>query len=211
MGPMMDPMMTTAAADAAAPSGESKPAPGELALVQAFINTLDPRPGIEELSTPAALKSWLIARGLMNRTERISENDLRHAKEVREALRDLLAADAEHALKPASAQTLSRAARGAQLLVQFTPDGSATFAPVASGVDEALGRLLAITTLAMVDGSWQRLKICADDTCRWAFFDYSKNYSRNWCSMASCGNRDKARRFRSRQKPRARSGPARGR
>ncbi|MDQ6780296.1 MAG: CGNR zinc finger domain-containing protein [Candidatus Eremiobacteraeota bacterium] len=199
------------ATDTAQQSGESKPAPGELALVQSFINTLDPRPGREELSSAAALKAWLIDRGLMNRTERISENDLRHAKDVREALRDLLSADAEHALKPASAQTLSRAARGAQLLVQFKPDGSATFAPVASGVDEAMGRLLAITTLAMLDGSWQRLKICGDDTCRWAFFDYSKNYSRNWCSMASCGNRDKARRFRERQKPKARSARARGR
>lgn len=207
----MESLVTAAAAEAAPQSGESKPAPGDLAQVQAFINTLDPRPGKEELSSPAALKAWLTERGLMNRTERISENDLRHAKEVREALRDLLSADAEHALKPASAQTLSRAARGAQLLVQFKPDGSATFAPVASGVDEAMGKLLAIATLAMVDGSWQRLKICGDDTCRWAFFDYSKNYSRNWCSMASCGNRDKARRFRSRQRPKGRSNPARGR
>jgi predicted RNA-binding Zn ribbon-like protein len=33
------------------------------------------------------------------------------------------------------------------------------------------------------------------------FFDRSKNHSSCWCSMESCGNRAKARRFRQKRAP----------
>lgn len=40
-----------------------------------------------------------------------------------------------------------------------------------------------------------RVGQCADDRgCGWLFFDSSRNHSRRWCSMESCGNRAKARR-----------------
>ena len=44
-----------------------------------------------------------------------------------------------------------------------------------------------------------RFKVCGAASCRWLFFDTSKNCSRRWCDMATCGNRAKARRFRQRQ------------
>jgi predicted RNA-binding Zn ribbon-like protein len=40
---------------------------------------------------------------------------------------------------------------------------------------------------------------CKSDTCRWVFLDTSKNHSRRWCDMKTCGNRMKARRFQARQ------------
>jgi predicted RNA-binding Zn ribbon-like protein len=52
---------------------------------------------------------------------------------------------------------------------------------------------------AMADGSWYRLKSCRKDSCRWAFYDRSRNRSRSWCSMSVCGNRMKATRFRERR------------
>jgi predicted RNA-binding Zn ribbon-like protein len=63
---------------------------------------------------------------------------------------------------------------------------------------EALGRLLAIVHRAVVEGTWQRMKVCPADDCRWAFYDHSKNRSGKWCSMAECGNRMKARAYRAR-------------
>ncbi|NJO33468.1 MAG: hypothetical protein HC869_10290 [Rhodospirillales bacterium] len=39
-----------------------------------------------------------------------------------------------------------------------------------------------------------RLRRCANDACLWLFLDDSKNATRRWCAMASCGNRAKARR-----------------
>jgi predicted RNA-binding Zn ribbon-like protein len=40
-----------------------------------------------------------------------------------------------------------------------------------------------------------RLHACASGTCRWLFLDTSKNRTRRWCDMKTCGNRAKARRF----------------
>ncbi len=37
-------------------------------------------------------------------------------------------------------------------------------------------------------------RVCASETCDWLFLDTSKNHSRRWCNMKSCGNRAKARR-----------------
>jgi hypothetical protein len=47
-----------------------------------------------------------------------------------------------------------------------------------------------------------RLKMCANDQCHWLFLDHSKNQSRQWCGAATCGNRERVRRFRSRQEAR---------
>ena len=52
---------------------------------------------------------------------------------------------------------------------------------------------------AMTAGTWDRLKVCRNDECQWAFYDRSRNRSGAWCTMAVCGNRMKGRAFRRRQ------------
>lgn len=37
-------------------------------------------------------------------------------------------------------------------------------------------------------------RVCASENCDWLFLDTSKNHSRRWCNMKTCGNRAKARR-----------------
>jgi predicted RNA-binding Zn ribbon-like protein len=44
------------------------------------------------------------------------------------------------------------------------------------------------------DDDCRRVRECSGDECHWLFVDTSKNHSRQWCSMQSCGNRHKARR-----------------
>lgn len=44
----------------------------------------------------------------------------------------------------------------------------------------------------------ERIRECANDKCGWVFLDTSRNRSRRWCSMSSCGNRAKVRSFRER-------------
>ena len=44
------------------------------------------------------------------------------------------------------------------------------------------------------------VRACAADDCRWLFLDTSKNHSRRWCDMQTCGNQAKARRHYSRKK-----------
>jgi len=45
-----------------------------------------------------------------------------------------------------------------------------------------------------------RIHKCESPTCEWLFFDTSRNHSRRWCDMKSCGNRAKARRYYERHK-----------
>ncbi|HVO43023.1 MAG TPA: ABATE domain-containing protein [Aggregatilineales bacterium] len=45
-----------------------------------------------------------------------------------------------------------------------------------------------------------RVHECGNGNCSWLFLDLSRNHSRRWCKMESCGNRVKARRFRRREK-----------
>ena len=45
-------------------------------------------------------------------------------------------------------------------------------------------------------------QVCVADDCQWAFYDTSKNRSRHWCSMGVCGNRQKTRTYRARQRAR---------
>lgn len=41
-----------------------------------------------------------------------------------------------------------------------------------------------------------RVRECASESCGWLFLDHSRNQSRRWCDMQSCGNRAKVRRHR---------------
>ena len=132
---------------------------------------------------------------------RVTRDDLRAAREVREALRELLEARTHDAPATAAAGTLDAAARRARLALRFDAAGGGRLTAGAGGVAGALGRLLAIVQEAMATGTWERLKVCRQESCRWAFYDNTKNRSGVWCNMASCGNRAKARAYRARRTP----------
>ena len=178
---------------------QREPAPGALQLVQAFENTLDLESGHDELTDPQALRDWLAGHGLLDPGDTLAPADLERARAAREAIRALLLANHGAPADPEAAATLNRVAADARLRVSFAPDGRAELVPDAAGIDAALGRLLAIIATAMTEGTWQRLKVCQDDVCQWAFYDHSKNRSGAWCTMAVCGNRAKARSYRERR------------
>jgi predicted RNA-binding Zn ribbon-like protein len=46
----------------------------------------------------------------------------------------------------------------------------------------------------LVKNVHERIRQCANEKCLWLFLDESKNGTRRWCDMTSCGNRAKARR-----------------
>jgi predicted RNA-binding Zn ribbon-like protein len=117
-------------------------------------------------------------------------NDEHLAPDLREAIRVLLRANngIDDGVEAAT-RVLDEAGRRAGLRAGFE-NGALVF--------EARDPILAAIAVAMADGSWSRLKACRADDCRWAFIDSARNRSRQWCDMAVCGNREKARRFRSR-------------
>jgi predicted RNA-binding Zn ribbon-like protein len=177
--------------------GGRPPAPGSLALVQSFINThfdLEHDHGAEVLATSAALARWLGDRGLIARDAKVRDRDLLRALTLRESLRTLAGSqDGDLRAAHQAREQVNRAAAGARIEVQFAPEGPVFVGAREAGVDGAFGALLAVVAQAIGSGSWSRLKICPGHHCGWAFYDYSRNRSGRWCSMAVCGGREKAR------------------
>ncbi len=180
--------------------GDRDNATGVVGLVQAYVNTVDIQDGPEELSDRNALERWLVAHGLMESGQEVSDADLKNAIAVREAIRGVIGANTGATIYPLDIATLNGAAAASRLRARFGADGKARLEPEAGGVAGAMGRLVATVFTAMADDDWSRLKLCGSSTCRWAFYDRSRNHSSRWCAMASCGNRQKARRFRQRAK-----------
>ncbi|MEO8687058.1 MAG: CGNR zinc finger domain-containing protein [Solirubrobacteraceae bacterium] len=176
----------------------SKPLPSELAVIEAFVNTVDLEDGGEALSIPAELADWLAEHALAEPGETFSHEDLASAIAVREALRALLLANNGGDLDRGAPATLTAAADRARLTVAVDEHGHARVEPRAAGIDRVFGRLLGIVARAQSEGTWDRLKACPWHTCHVAFYDHSRNRSRTWCSMAVCGNRAKAQTYRRR-------------
>src|SRR5262249_48330446 len=122
-------------------------------------------------------------------------DELDRARVVREAIRELLYENNRQRGDGDARVVLTGAADRAGLTIDFSSPRLAVRAP---GGDGAVRRVLAVAYLAMLDGSWPRLKCCRNHHCRWSFYDYSKNRSASWCSMQLCGNRTKTRAYRAR-------------
>ncbi len=176
----------------------NRPAPGELWRVQRLVNTADLETGTDELADPGALGAWLREHGLASDEDAFDAADAERVRNFREAVRRLLLSHNGGELDAAAVAELDAAGRDAAVVVGFAPDGSPRLAAAAGGASGVLARLLAIIARADAEGTWERLKACPADNCMWAFYDFSRNRSRTWCSMSVCGNRAKARTYRRR-------------
>jgi len=151
-------------------------------LIVRFINTLDVEAGTDVLDTVDAWQLWLSAQGLAG-LGRESARELEQARELRDDLRALASG--------ARAQV-----RQVGIQVALTDNGQ-----VELGADTAVGLIAAASAKVAIEKRLDRVKICPADDCRWAFYDTSRNHSRQWCSMEVCGNRAKARAHRERSAP----------
>ena len=155
-------------------------------LVQGFVNTVNLEIGEDWLAR------WFDEEGVA-----AADGDLDRARVVREAIRQLLYENNRQRADADARALLTEAADSAKLTIDFSGPALAARAP---GVDGAVGRVLSVAYLAMLEGTWPRLKCCRNHHCRWAFYDYSKNRSASWCSMQLCGNRTKTRAYRARHR-----------
>lgn len=169
--------------------------PRAIAVVRDFVNTTDRETSTDELSTPAGLSRYLAGHGLMARATRATAEDLETATRLRSGLRRAL--ELNHTGGATALPELADALGDQPVSLTWSPDG-AVLTTTASGVRGGLARIAIAAQVAAADGDWWRLKICAWDECEWAFYDHSKNRSRNWCEYG-CGNKVKTRAYRARQ------------
>jgi predicted RNA-binding Zn ribbon-like protein len=163
--------------------------PDAARLVRDFVNTVEYQVDDERLNDETALRDWLIDRELLKSEASVSPADLAFATRLREGLRAVLQVHAGHAADPAVIRGLDEALGELPVRGGFDASGAFRLAPASPDpVRAALGRLLDAVRLASEDDTWSRLKVCARDSCRWAYYDHSRNRSSRWCTMAGCGN-----------------------
>ena len=165
-------------------------------LIRDFANTVDVDEGTDAITTRAQLTRWLHERELLARRTPSSEDDLELARVLRAGLRDALTA--HHGAVPVTSPALTTAADRLPLRMDWTGPRP-RLAAVDGGVRGALGQILAAVNDTVADGSWERIKLCPDDACQWAFYDATKNRSKSWCGTG-CGNKAKTRSYRARRK-----------
>jgi predicted RNA-binding Zn ribbon-like protein len=205
------------------PSGQLKPAPQPLLLVQAFVNTKDFDLGTDLLAETGAANEWLRLAGLLGPGASAGPAGLRTARAAREGIRSLLVRNG-HGGDPVDGDqvdgdpaggdlsALSEVARAARPELAVGPGGQVRLDPGSGDrLGGGLARLLLVIRDAQHDGTWGRLKICGKADCLWAFYDRSHSRAGTWCDMASCGNLVKNRNLRARRGSRPQVAPPAGR
>jgi predicted RNA-binding Zn ribbon-like protein len=152
-------------------------------LLEDFLNTLDVEGGTDALADEASAAAWLAEQG---HGSDVHAQDLELARGVRAALRGELGE--ARAPMPEIAVPVVLDDEGPRLAGAGTP------------LRRVLGEALAEAVALRATGEWSRLKTCAMDSCRWVFFDASRNRSGRWCSMQSCGNKAKTAAYRARHR-----------
>lgn len=186
-------------------------APGPLELVRAFVNTRDIEASTDALADADGCRAWAGSHDLPGDAD---DDDLAQLRALREAIRaGLLANHDRDPLPKRTRRELNAALQWCGVSPQFAPEGL-RLEPDGDGARLLGGHLLSAIAAAAADGTWSRLKVCRDNTCLWAFYDYSRSRTSQWCHMEICGNRNKQARWRQRRagvsNPVERDGSGRG-
>ena len=168
-----------------------------------FLNTLDLDDGelIEHFSEPDDAGKWLTDHALVHPEARRhwTRSDLDQVRTVRGALRDVVEAVVEHRPPGSASVDLVNSTLEARRPSRLELDGSAVricHRHAETPVNDALAVIAEAIVDELASGRPERFRVCANDSCRWTFFDSSPTGRRRWCDMATCGNRAKAARHR---------------
>jgi predicted RNA-binding Zn ribbon-like protein len=186
----------------------TKQAPEPLDLVQRFVNTRNRMRDYDLLENTEKAGQWLSEAGYGASMD-LGEKELERLRALRESLRAVLTihtVGTSEELSFAAAQ-LEELCASVTLRPGFDLEGKPRLVAVSEGRERFIEDLLATAVWSQHAGIWKRLKACANEDCRWIFYDHSKNRSGNWCVMEICGSRAKMRAYRQRHNTRS-SGPS---
>jgi predicted RNA-binding Zn ribbon-like protein len=187
-----------------------------------FANTLDNRLTEDihdNLNSYADLVAWSKQAGLLmdagaeqlleeaRRNPEEARAVLLRARDLREGIYRIFLAIAEEA-QPAEADlnVLNAALAKAMAHVRVVPQDSGFiwgWEDEGRELDSLLWPVIRSAADLLVSPELEAVRICAAEDCSWLFLDTSKNHTRRWCSMKSCGNRAKARRHYKKEKTQA--------
>jgi predicted RNA-binding Zn ribbon-like protein len=143
------------------------------------------------------LDAWYVEAGLVDSVRGTSDDDIEQAKTVREAIYALVGWRVLGVPHDTGAlEVLNEAARQPAAVPQLTAAGTRR---TEAAPGEALS-VVARHAVELLSGPHMPLlKECANPECTRIFIDHSRGMRRQWCGMASCGNKFKAAAYRSRK------------
>jgi predicted RNA-binding Zn ribbon-like protein len=184
--------------------------PDELAHLYDFANSLDVRyfthHGVQhvqgdELTGPLELGVWMSQRGLSAKDTKITTAMFDSALQLRAGIRSFLQCDpAERRQDNAAVRSLNKTMKLFPLLAEARGDRSMALGAARRDALAGLSVVVAELYDGSINGTLDRLKMCAAEECRRVFFDRSKPATRRWCMSTLCGNRIKTRTYRERQR-----------
>ncbi len=151
----------------------------------------------EKLQAPADLDAWLTESGMLADAPGADDADLAATLELREAIYTLMRARIDGRELPTDAvSTVNAAAAEAPLAIRLTDAGAHPY-----GTARQAASTLAREAIAIAAGDDAALlRECGRPECTQLYLDRSRGHRREWCSMATCGNRMKAAAYRARQR-----------
>jgi CGNR zinc finger len=175
-----------------------EPAPGGLGLVQDLLNTSPVAPyGVRDLLgtvddaqrfTAGAVAAWKEHSAATGGVGRLTSADLPALRRLR---RDV-------ACRVRNRPTT--AVRGVPVGLHVDAAGRVRLQPAGTGVNWLASAVWGEVLLAQRDGRWPRLKVCRNPRCPCAFYDASRNTSRVWHDVRTCGNLANLRASRERRR-----------
>ncbi len=136
--------------------------------------------------------------------KRESERVLQQAIELREAIFRLFLASIQGTSSEAADleifnSALTRALSHSVIIPQ-EHGFEWTWLPKESALDSMLWPAIRAAADLLTSEELEDVRVCASDNCNWLFMYTSKNHTRRWCDMKSCGNRAKARKHYNQKK-----------
>lgn len=172
-----------------------------------FLNTLELESGRFEdhLHQPDDARAWFLDHAVIHEgpTEAWTNADLQRVRVTRDALREVVDAIVEGRLPASTTLDVINKALGDGHVRRLELEGTdlrVGHRHGATPVGDALAALASPIVTELSSGRPDRFRTCANNSCRWTFYDGSPTGRRRWCDMRTCGNRAKAARHRERSK-----------
>jgi predicted RNA-binding Zn ribbon-like protein len=175
-------------------------APGGLALVQELVNTgmrpqeagpedLLAEVGVANRWLESALGQWAAATGQPAPDLRLAEHDLAPLRRLRESVRALADGHGPGSAVGSAADPGGFPLEAVNVAMWIDADCRVRFGTSAAGWRGLAALVTAQIMLAQHAGLWPRFKACRHPECGAAFYDESRNNSRVWHDVRTCGNR----------------------
>lgn len=176
-----------------------EPAPTGLCLVQALLNSqlaglpdlLDEAPAAQ-LWLEGSLATWSQRTGDPPPNLTLRRSDLPLLRDLRQQVRSWLQGQRSGG---DAAPTTGELVLNMRLWIV---DGRVVYRPVVGGLEGVTSMVSTEVLLAAQTGMLPRLKTCGNPDCGAAFFDQSRNSSRVWHDVKTCGNAANLRAHRAR-------------